>query len=113
MANCIDDQAHGRDTEDDHLVDAEVVKESDIGIGLHRGRDVGGQGGTKIAKTGRSDKPISAPGQRAGHVDALIEAAAGAVDDQHRLALTHQRVFQCAKRGLHRLAATCETVAGA
>ena len=42
-------------------------------------------------------------------VDALIKAAAGAVDDQHRLALTHHSVFQRAERRLYRLAAADET----
>ncbi len=67
----------GRYTNNDHLVDAKTVEELGIGIGLRRGRKVAGQGRTKIAKRDGAIEPTSAPGQCAGHIDALIKAAAG------------------------------------
>jgi len=63
----------------------------------------------QIAKPRWNDELISAPGQRAGHIDALIKAAFSAVDDQHLLALTQHGVFQRAERRLYRLAITDET----
>jgi hypothetical protein len=61
------------------------------------------------SQNGRYDQPVSVPGQRAGHVDALIEAAFGTVDNQQRLALTHHGVFHRAERRLCRLATVDET----
>jgi hypothetical protein len=98
----------GRDANNDHLDDAKTVEELGIGIGLHRRRKVAGQSRAKIAKRGRSDELLSAPGQYAGQIDALIKPAAGAVDNQHRLALTYHGVFQRAERSLNRLAAADE-----
>ena len=52
------------------------------------------------------------PGQRAGHVDALIKTAFRAVDYQYRRAFTYPAVFQHAERRLYRLAAPDEACAG-
>jgi hypothetical protein len=85
--------------------DAKMIEELGIGISLHRGGRVAGHGRAQIAKTGGSDEPISASGQPADRVEALIKASFGAVDDQHGLALTHLGVFQCPERRIYRLAA--------
>jgi len=113
-----DGELHGRpraskDTYNEQLVGAKTVEALGIRIGLHRGRKVAGQGRSKIAKTGRSDEPISAPGERPGHLDSLTKAAGGAVDDQHLHALAHHGVFQGAERSLDRRAATGEAGPGA
>jgi hypothetical protein len=81
-----------------------------IGIGLPAGHWVAGHSRTEIAETGRNDEPISAPGHRAGHVDALIKAPFSApwtMSIGSPSPITHHSIFQSTE-GLHCRAATDE-----
>src|SRR5271165_4544800 len=46
------------DAGDADFVDPQTIEELGVGIGLHRGADLGGQSGSKIAEAGWSDKSI-------------------------------------------------------
>jgi hypothetical protein len=95
-------------TDDEHLLCANAIEELGIRIRLHRDRQPIRQSGAKVAKARWNYESIAARGQRCSHVEALIEAAAGAVHDKHRVAFTHHGVFDGTERGLDHLAAAGE-----
>ena len=78
-----------RNPHDGYLIDAKAIEEFCIGVGLH-GR---GRGGwhirAKIAKTGRCYETVSEAGQRACHIEGLVETAACTMDDEYLARLRH------------------------
>jgi hypothetical protein len=65
---------------------AERIQQCREGIGLRRGRGIGGQGRARIAEARRRDPAVALGQEGLGQQPPLVVPAAGAVDRQHRRA---------------------------
>ena len=82
MADCELHRRPGarRDGDDKNPADSKAFEKFCVGVGLHCGDKVGRQSRSEVAEATRGDELVSAPSQHTGHVDGLIESAAGAMD---------------------------------
>ncbi|MCI0695095.1 hypothetical protein L0337_24175 [candidate division KSB1 bacterium] len=83
----------GRGANDRCGREVQRIEQTGMGIGLCGGGSVGRKRGAQVTEARHGDDAETATCQRPGKLQALVEAAAGAVYDQHCRAITSNRIL--------------------